>query len=124
MAYHCLRVENILNGLSEQSKILYSDKDFLILPDMKWDLKTISSLYLVAIVQDRGIRSLRDLQKSHLPLLNAIRTQAIKVASHRWGVGEDSLRLYVHYQPSYCGLYVPSGIPHSHNPKIISMYTS
>ncbi|TEB20126.1 HIT-like protein [Coprinellus micaceus] len=99
-------VENILNGLSEQSKILYSDKAFLILPDMKWDLKTISSLYLVAIVQDRSIRSLRDLQKSHLPLLNAIRTRAIGVASDKWGVGEDSLRLYVHYQPSYYHFHV------------------
>src|SRR6266567_3311107 len=67
------RVENILTGVSESSKILYSCPEFLILPDMKWDLKTISSLYLVAITQDRTIRSLRDLRKHHVGLLKSIR---------------------------------------------------
>ncbi|KAJ3505420.1 hypothetical protein NLJ89_g7426 [Agrocybe chaxingu] len=51
-------VENILTGVSEQHKVLFSNPEFLILPDMKWDLKTVSSLYLVALVQDRTIRSL------------------------------------------------------------------
>jgi m7GpppX diphosphatase len=95
-------VENILQGISEQSKLLYSDPDFLILPDMKWDLKTISSLYLVVLVQDRTIRSLRDLKKSHIPLLKSIHAQAEKVVSQKWGLGPGSLRMYVHYQPSYC----------------------
>ncbi|RXW18165.1 hypothetical protein EST38_g7689 [Candolleomyces aberdarensis] len=99
-------VENILQGISEQSKLLYSDSDFLILPDMKWDLKTVSSLYLVVLVQDRTIRSLRDLKKSHLPLLKSIHAQAEKVVSQKWGLGPGSLRMYVHYQPSYYHFHV------------------
>ena len=96
------RVENILTGVSEQSKVLYSCPEFLILPDMKWDLKTISSLYLVAITQDRTIRSLRALRKHHVGLLKSIRLEAARIVQARWGLGSGSLRMYIHYQPSYC----------------------
>lgn len=96
------RVENILTGQSEQEKVLFSTPEFMILPDMKWDLTTISSLYLVAIVQDRSLRSLRDLQKKHLGLLQSIRDQAEDVVKRKWRLEKGSLRMFVHYQPSYC----------------------
>ncbi|KAG5349937.1 hypothetical protein C0989_001194 [Termitomyces sp. Mn162] len=99
-------VENILLGLSEQDKILFSSPDFVILPDMKWDLKTISSLYLVALVQDRGIRSLRDLRKQHIPLLKAIRSEGERVVEEKWALGKGAVRMYIHYQPSYYHFHV------------------
>ncbi|KAJ3571522.1 hypothetical protein NP233_g3702 [Leucocoprinus birnbaumii] len=99
-------VENILSGRSEQEKVLISNPDFMILPDMKWDLKTISSLYLVAIAQDRTIRSLRDLRKEHNVLLKSIRDEAAQIAYERWGLGKGSLRMFVHYQPSYYHFHV------------------
>ncbi|KAF8228052.1 HIT-like protein [Tricholoma matsutake] len=99
-------VENILQGHSEQSKVLYSCPEFLILPDMKWDLKTLSSLYLVALVQDRSIRSLRDLRKKHVGMLDAIRREADRVVGEKWELGKGALRMYVHYQPSYYHFHV------------------
>jgi m7GpppX diphosphatase len=47
----------------------------VILPDLKWDGLTKETLYLVAIVRQRGIKSLRDLDASHLPLLKRIRDE-------------------------------------------------
>ncbi|CAA7265465.1 unnamed protein product [Cyclocybe aegerita] len=99
-------VENILTGVSEQHKVLFSSPEFLILPDMKWDLKTVSSLYLVALVQDRAIRSLRDLRHTHVELLKAIRHQANRVVQEKWGLERGSLRMYIHYQPSYYHFHV------------------
>ncbi|KAH9480345.1 m7GpppX diphosphatase [Psilocybe cubensis] len=99
-------VENILTGISEQDKILYSSSDFVILPDMKWDLKTLTSLYLMAIVKDKTIRSLRDLRRSHLGLLKSIREEAYKIVQGKWGLGRGSLRIHVHYQPSYYHFHV------------------
>ncbi|KAF8994468.1 HIT-like domain-containing protein [Cyathus striatus] len=99
-------VENILTGISEQDKILVTTPDFLILPDMKWDLKNVTSLYLVALVQDRSIRSIRDLRKKHLHLLKDIRREAEKVVKERWGLGKGSLTMYIHYQPSYYHFHV------------------
>jgi len=99
-------VEDVLNGISEQKKVLYSSPEFMILPDMKWDLTTISSLYLVAIAQDRTIKSLRDLRKRHVPLLQGIRDEANRVGQDKYGLSSGSLRMFIHYQPSYYHFHV------------------
>jgi m7GpppX diphosphatase len=96
------RVLDILSGKSEAEKIVYASPGFIILPDMKWDLSTLSALYLVAIVRASGIRSLRDLRKCHLALLKDIRNQVTTVVHQRWGIAEGGLRMFIHYQPSYC----------------------
>ena len=98
---------DILTGESEAEKVIYRSQPnepngFLILPDMKWDLTTLSSLYLVAIAFSGEIRSLRDLTKRHIGMLKNIRHQAIQVVKERWGLKSTELRLFIHYQPSYC----------------------
>lgn len=69
---------------------------------MKWDLSTLSSLYLVAIALTDSVRSLRDLKKEHLPMLRSIREEATRIVLEKWGLENGALRFYVHYQPSYC----------------------
>lgn len=105
----CCRVYDILSGKSEAEKILYRDPSpeygYVVLPDMKWDLTTIASLYLVAIVLTKDIRSLRDLRKRHLGMLRRIRKEATRVVKEKWGLPDGSLRFYIHYQPSYCGYH-------------------
>lgn len=100
------RVDDILSGKSEADKILHKapspDFGYVLLPDMKWDLITVSSLYLMAIALSSSLKSLRDLNKTHLPMLRSIRVEATRVVKERWGLGPGSLRLFVHYQPSYC----------------------
>ena len=55
---------------------MFEDEDpvngFVLLPDIKWDQKQLENLYLVAICHKHGIKSLRDLDRSHLPLLKNI----------------------------------------------------
>lgn len=48
---------------------------FILVPDLKWDGLTKETLYLLAIVRQRGIKSLRDLDETHLPLLKRIRVE-------------------------------------------------
>ncbi|KAJ7449651.1 scavenger mRNA decapping enzyme [Mycena latifolia] len=100
------RWPEILDGHKEQSKILFSSPDFIILPDMKWDLHTIGSLYLIAIVRDKDLRSLRDLRASNVSLLKSIRHEAFTVAQEKWGIERGGLRMYIHYQPSYYHFHV------------------
>ena len=55
---------------------MFEDSDpvtgFVLLPDLKWNQKQMENMYLVAICHARGIKSLRDLSQSHLPLLKNI----------------------------------------------------
>lgn len=78
------------------------ENTFVLVPDLKWDGTTVRQLYLTAIVGDGRIRSLRDLRAEHLPLLRAIRQQAYVSAKEKYGVEKGDLRMFIHYQPSYC----------------------
>ncbi|XP_065162115.1 m7GpppX diphosphatase [Atheta coriaria] len=103
-------VYNILEHKSEESRIVYEDSDpttgFILLPDLKWDGKTVETLYLLALPHLRNIKSLRDLTGEHLPLLKHIYNTGTKVISDKFGIPASRLRVYLHYQPSFYHLHV------------------
>ncbi|KAI4294319.1 HIT-like protein [Schizophyllum commune Loenen D] len=102
-----LVVLDILEGRAEQEKVLYNCPDFILVPDMKWDLTTISSLYICAIARVEGLRSLRDLRGEHIPLLKGIQREATRVVAEKWpAVGAGGLRMFIHYQPTYYHFHV------------------
>ena len=67
---------NILEHKTESERIVFEDCDqetgFILLPDLKWDAKQIEDLYLIGIAHCRDIKSIRDLNAKHLPLLKNI----------------------------------------------------
>ncbi|KZT68878.1 scavenger mRNA decapping enzyme [Daedalea quercina L-15889] len=103
-------VQDILAGRSEADKVLHRAADgehgYVLLPDMKWDERTLPALYLVALASAPALRSLRDLTRAHLALLRGIRRAAHRVAAERWGLARGALRLFVHYPPSYYRFHV------------------
>lgn len=102
-------VYNILEHKQETERIVYEDSDletgFVIVPDLKWDGR-IESLYLLAIVFKRNIKSLRDLNASHLPLLKNIRDRGTEAIEEKYGIPAAQIRMYIHYQPSFYHLHV------------------
>lgn len=103
-------VHAILDGKKEADRVLFSsagDEGFMLIPDLKWDGTTLPALYLTALVRDGSIRSLRDLKRGHVGLLREIRRQAYATVKEVYGVGAGELRLFVHYQPSYCECLEP-----------------
>lgn len=103
-------VHNILEHKSESERIVFEDphpeNGFILLPDLKWDGKTLSNLYLVAIVHKKGIKSIRDLTIDHIPLLQNILLRGTEAIVNKYHVQGDQLRIYLHYQPSYYHLHV------------------
>jgi m7GpppX diphosphatase len=98
-------VHAILEGRKEADRVLFSSagaEGFMLLPDLKWDGTTTAALYLTAIVRDASIRSMRDLTRRHIGLLKSIKREAYAVCGDKWGVQPGELRLFIHYQPSYC----------------------
>ena len=76
------------------------------MPDIKWDGKTNESLYLLAIVHQKGIGSLRSLNKDHLGLLENVRSKSLKAIESKYGIKKSNIRAYLHYQPSFYHLHV------------------
>ncbi|KAM7417135.1 hypothetical protein PAMA_016985 [Pampus argenteus] len=103
-------VHNILEKKAEAERIVFEDPDqevgFVLLPDFKWDQKQVDDLYLIAIVHQRNIKSLRDLTSEHLPLLQNIFQKGKETILQRFNLPASKLRVYLHYQPSYYHLHV------------------
>lgn len=101
---------NVLEHRKEKDRIVFEDPSdetgFILLPDLKWDGKTLEQLYLLALVRPRGIKSLRDLTAAHLPLLRNIRQKGIEAIRDRYGIEASKLRVYLHYQPTFYHLHV------------------
>lgn len=103
-------VYGILEHKKEVERIIYENPDpntgFIIAPDFKWTGKQVEDLYCLAIVHKRGIKSLRDLNQSHLPLLYNLLNEGRRAIRDKYGLAESKIRAYFHYQPSYYHLHV------------------
>lgn len=102
-------VYNILEHKQEVDKIECEDLDlktgFILLQDWKWNGQK-ESLYLQAIVMDRSLKSIRDLNAEHLPLLENIREKSLKAIKDKYDLDENRIRAYLHYQPTFYHLHV------------------
>jgi len=94
-------VENVLNGTAEKERVFYTDSEFILAPDLKWDGVRLENLYITAICHQRGLKSIRDLDSSHLPLLRNIYQRGTEAIVSKYKVSPPQLRVFVHYQPSY-----------------------
>jgi m7GpppX diphosphatase len=101
---------NIIEGRTEQEDVIYREKGtegFLLLPDLNWDRKTISSLHLLGLVERRDIWSVRDLKKSEVEWLKHMREKFLDATVKLYpDVERDQIKLYVHYQPTYHHFHV------------------
>lgn len=99
-------VFNIIEGRTEQEDVILRDPGegatnpddgFLMLPDLNWDRKTLSSLHLLSLVERRDIWSLRDLKKSHVGWLKHMREKLLEATVKVYPTVErDQLKLYIH----------------------------
>lgn len=132
-------IYNILDGITEQEDVIYRSPDydttfttpstafpstatpqppgFLLLPDLNWDRKTLTSLHLLALPQRRDLCSLRSLRRSHIPWLKSMLSQIKRAAAQRGtelaaaagsteAMDPDQVKCYVHYQPTYYHFHV------------------
>lgn len=99
-------IDNIVFNKKEAASILYQDEDFVFLPDLKWDKKNIESLYFLAIVKNKNLRSIRDLKRCHLNLLKKINNIGINLLCEKYNKNDDEFRLYFHYPPSFWQLHI------------------
>ena len=106
-------VFNIIEGRTEQEDVMLrdhgeGDRDgFLLLPDLNWDRKTITSLHLLGLVERRDIWSLRDLKKGNVGWLKHMREKILDATVHLYpAVEKDMLKLYIHYQPTYYHFHI------------------
>ncbi len=99
-------IYNIIDGFAENESILYSDEDFLLIPNYTWDKKTIEKFHLLAILKDKNLRTIRDLDNSHIDLLEKIKQIGIMTLINDYQVDKEEINIYFHYEPSTYQLHL------------------
>ena len=74
---HCNWVYACLNNEKEVDLRVVEHADFYLQKDYKFNEGDLSTLYCLAIPRQRDLRSVRDLNASHLPMLKAMRDESL-----------------------------------------------
>jgi len=101
-------VYNILDGVAEQDKIIYRDEQIVIAPNYTWDSNdnNLSKMYLLVFPTDRNLHTLRDLNSTHIPLLNHIKNKTLEVIKKTYGFDSNIIKMFIHYTPSTFHLHI------------------
>lgn len=99
-------IYNIIDGIAEQSQILYQDEEYIIIPDIKFDNSSISKLHILCMPIDKTIRCIRSLEKKHIKLLKNMKEKTLREIKTRYNLDECNLKIYIHYNPSTYHLHI------------------
>jgi m7GpppX diphosphatase len=105
-------VYNILDGISEQDSILYKDDSIVVVPNYTWVNNTggadtdLSKMYILTFPFDKKLHSIRDLDGTHIGLLELIKTKTLEIIKLTYGFESDVIKMYLHYAPSTYHLHV------------------
>ncbi|ELA42089.1 uncharacterized protein VICG_00938 [Vittaforma corneae ATCC 50505] len=88
-----------------KEKVYFENDHYLVIADYKWDQMSVDQMYLLMIFKDCTLRSIRNLNGSHVGLLKNAR-ENIYVLCDQLGVHREHLCLYFHYRPSYFRLHI------------------
>lgn len=99
-------IKDIVNGSQHVEGTLYSNEDFIIFPPAKWNMKDMKTFHMLAFVKDFSIRSMRDLNATHIPLLESILKIGCDEIKKKYGLSQEKLKIYVHYPPTSWILHI------------------
>jgi len=115
-------VQNIVEVKKEKERLLLNAEDWILNIDTKWrshpdaltvprsewyQHESVVDLYCLGILKTNGIATLRDLNgREHLQVLRDMVKQGPQVIEKLYGVPEDQLRIFVHYQPQFYHFHV------------------
>lgn len=105
---------NIIDHKSESEDIIYENNDVIIIPDYKWN-RDNKSLHVLGIYKDKSLFSIRELNNSHIKILEESIKDGKKIIEEKYGFDSNNLIIYFHYYPSVWQLHI-----HFMNNKYIS----
>ncbi len=114
-------IYNIIEGKKEQERLLVNTDTFIVNIDTKWrshpdafatpreewyQHKSVEDLYCLGIFKQRDVATMRDLTVEHVPILKSMKTAGLEMIEKLYGVSQDQIRVFVHYQPQFFHFHV------------------
>ena len=98
-------IYNIIDHKAEQKSIIFEDNNIIIIPDYKWNYN-INELHILGIFKDKSLRSIRDLNSSHLKMLKESIQIGYKIINKKYDVEVNNILTFFHYHPSTWQLHI------------------
>lgn len=113
-------IKNLVEVKKEKERLLVNHDDFIINIDTKWrshppplttpreewmNHPSTVDLYCLGICKS-GITCLRDLTSEHIPLLKAMMKEGLAAIKKTYGVDQDQIRVFIHYQPQFYHFHI------------------
>ena len=99
-------IYNIIDGISEQESILHRNDKCVVFLNYFWDGKDVDKMQLLCMPTDKSLRCIRSLNGSHIHLLEYMKYTTLKVIQEKYGLNEENVRMYFHYEPSTYHLHI------------------
>ena len=99
-------VYDIFDGKKEKERVLYSDTDFVLIPDIKWDGKNKWELRILAFFKNKELHSIRDLTGKDIELLERVKNTGCKIIKEMFELSEPQLKIFFHYRPAVWQLHM------------------
>ena len=99
-------IYNIIDGIAEQENIMYRDEFSITIPTYTWDAKNVEKLHILCIPMDKRLRTIRELTKEDIPLLEHMKKTTLEKIEVVYGLKEESLKIYFHYDPSTYHIHI------------------
>lgn len=97
----------ILEGKAELENIILKRPEWILTKDYKQDtIGQKEGFHYLALFYDRSLRSIRDLNEKHLPLLKEVLALGRETISKELGIKPSEVRVYFHYLPTFFLLHV------------------
>jgi len=117
-------IYNIIDGISEQESIIYRDDKCIVIPSYIWNKTNIDKLQILCLPIDKSLRTIRTLEKEHIPLLKHMKEVTHTIIKDKYGIDECYIKKFFHYEPSTYHLHIhfmnivnfeaPSSVEYSH----------
>lgn len=114
-------IANVIEVKKEKERLLVNHEDFIVNIDTKWrshppplttprkewfQHPSVEELYCLGITKRKGIASLRDLRREHIPMLKSMEEEGYEAIESIYGVKRDQIRCFVHYHPQFYHFHV------------------
>lgn len=113
-------IDNLIQVKKEKERLLVNHELFIINVDTKWrshpcckttpreewmNHPSTVDLYCLGICK-HSISCLRELTSNHIPLLKSMMKEGLAAIKSIYGVDQDQIRVFVHYQPQFYHFHV------------------
>jgi len=88
------------------SKLLYENKNFVLVMKKYMSPNKLSTFHLLAFVKDKKIKSIRDLKIEHIPLLKEIVKKSKEYIKRNYKIESNEIETNFHYRPTTLLLHI------------------